>query len=322
VLLLEDDPATQLGDPYGFAVDPVDGSFYFADGFAQRVVRFGRDGRLLRIYGRPGSGPGEFRNVAFVFVPGDGRVLAEDVYRVRMLVFDRGSATLAGEIPHASTVSDLLIAGDTLWLAAVSRDLSSSIEVQRPGQPPEHGGPVPAEYFENNAYFGFNPYAYLAPAGDGWLYLAFAGRNEIYRVNPARGGLDTIDVPRRLRRGVPPDIVERMREASLSARAASLSTVADIHALRDGGLAIVHQDLTIEGTMPAAHITAELYHTLLDRAGEAVCVDLPVPVADVAWPRPAFLGDTLFVLDRRMRGDTLESWVVIYPLPADCGAVH
>lgn len=55
ILLLEPD-TLYIGNPYTPVIDPLDGSFHIPDIFSGRVLRFGRDGRLMLAYGRPGEG--------------------------------------------------------------------------------------------------------------------------------------------------------------------------------------------------------------------------------------------------------------------------
>ena len=52
VLLVEAD-TLYIGNPFTPVVDPFDGTIYVPDLFSNRVMRFGRDGSLIRVYGRP-----------------------------------------------------------------------------------------------------------------------------------------------------------------------------------------------------------------------------------------------------------------------------
>ena len=49
-----------LGNPFSLVVDTLDGSFLVSDFFEDRVLPFGRDGRVVQTYGRPGPGPASF----------------------------------------------------------------------------------------------------------------------------------------------------------------------------------------------------------------------------------------------------------------------
>jgi hypothetical protein len=71
------DGDTLFSLPSGFAVDRSRGLVYVADAFAQKVfVLDGRTGRLLRVGGRKGDGPGEYRMPGAIALSPDGNLLA------------------------------------------------------------------------------------------------------------------------------------------------------------------------------------------------------------------------------------------------------
>lgn len=51
-----------MGVPWGIVAHPMTGRIYVVDYISSRVAIFERDGRYTGALGRPGSGPGEFRN--------------------------------------------------------------------------------------------------------------------------------------------------------------------------------------------------------------------------------------------------------------------
>ena len=75
--------------PTDIAVGP-NGDMYVADGYGNnRIHRFSADGELIRSWGSPGGGPGEFTTPHGIGVLPDGRVLAGDRENNRVQVFDR-----------------------------------------------------------------------------------------------------------------------------------------------------------------------------------------------------------------------------------------
>lgn len=111
--------------------------------------------------------------------------------------------------------------------------------------------------------------------------------------------MDSLVVPRRLRRGVPVDLLEQWRGGltrrepwtgaesyvSIPTRAARLS---------DGTIALVHYDpnFDVRASRPA---TADVWLTVVDRTFERACVDARLPMAEASLPSLAFRGDTVFV---------------------------
>ncbi|HEV2012249.1 MAG TPA: peptidyl-alpha-hydroxyglycine alpha-amidating lyase family protein [Candidatus Limnocylindria bacterium] len=74
--------------PTNLAVAP-NGDLYVSDGYGNaRVHQFRADGQLIRSWGQPGGGPGEFRLPHGICVLGDGRVLVADRESDRIQVFD------------------------------------------------------------------------------------------------------------------------------------------------------------------------------------------------------------------------------------------
>jgi DNA-binding beta-propeller fold protein YncE len=74
--------------PTNLAVAPS-GDLYVTDGYGNaRVHQFAADGRLVRSWGRPGGGPGEFRIPHGIAVLPDGRILVADRENDRIQVFD------------------------------------------------------------------------------------------------------------------------------------------------------------------------------------------------------------------------------------------
>lgn len=81
-----------FNNPTKLAVGP-NGDLFVSDGYGNaRVHRLAPDGRLLKSWGRPGTGPGEFRLPHYVCVTSDERVIVADRENDRLQVF-----TLDGE---------------------------------------------------------------------------------------------------------------------------------------------------------------------------------------------------------------------------------
>lgn len=81
--------------PTNVAVAPS-GDLYVADGYGNaRVHRFSADGTLIRSWGEPGTGPGQFNLVHGVAVAADGRVFIADRENDRIQIFSPDGEFLA-----------------------------------------------------------------------------------------------------------------------------------------------------------------------------------------------------------------------------------
>lgn len=67
--------------PWGITADPEQRQVYAADRFGSRVLVFDADGRFMRTFGRPGEGPGEFRNPSAVALDPYGALVVWDTGR-------------------------------------------------------------------------------------------------------------------------------------------------------------------------------------------------------------------------------------------------
>lgn len=162
-------------------------------------------------------------------------------------------------------------------------------------------------------YFGVNANAYVTIDAQE-VFLAYAGRNDILRLSREGKRADTIRVPVVTRRGVPEDIAERIiNAATLKERVTQHSQVQAVQAL-PGRLAIVYEDLELEGDLPAVKLHANIYLTILSRSDEPVCVDVPLHSSADARPVTFFAGDQLYVLDRPLEGERVSTVIRRYDL--------
>jgi DNA-binding beta-propeller fold protein YncE len=80
--------------PTQVAVHPRTGDLFISDGYANSAIHhFSPDGKLIKSWGRPGDGPGEFSLPHAICFVGDDRVLVADRENFRLQLF-----TLDGEL--------------------------------------------------------------------------------------------------------------------------------------------------------------------------------------------------------------------------------
>jgi DNA-binding beta-propeller fold protein YncE len=103
--------------PTNIAVAP-NGDLYVSDGYGNaRVHHFSPDGKLIRSWGEPGTGPGQFKISHGIAVLPDGRVLVADRENDRIQVFDSKGAFLA-EWTDVQRPTQLVLGPDGLLYVA------------------------------------------------------------------------------------------------------------------------------------------------------------------------------------------------------------
>jgi DNA-binding beta-propeller fold protein YncE len=110
--------------PTGVAVAP-NGTIFVADGHAPnkfgtgRVVKFSRDGRFIKAWGRKGSAPGDFDEPHDIFVGGSrGWVYVADRKNNRVQVFDQDGGFVAAWTQFGQPSSVFVGKDDTLYIGA------------------------------------------------------------------------------------------------------------------------------------------------------------------------------------------------------------
>ena len=90
--------ATHFSAPSDVAI-AANGDIFVADGHAfegnNRVVKFDRNGKFLKAWGKTGYAPGEFRMLHAIAIDADGRVFVADRGNNRVQIFDQEGKFLA-----------------------------------------------------------------------------------------------------------------------------------------------------------------------------------------------------------------------------------
>ena len=322
-ILLPEADTLYIGNPYTPVIDPFDGSVYIPDHFSGRVLRFGRDGRLMMVYGRPGEGPGEFRGgLGVPVILDDSTVAVQSVQSRRANVFNRhtGETRRVLAFPALAGITPAVVIGADVWMSDFELSRRTSLTRWRRA----------TDEFES---FGILPAAYLASAeSDNWSYAAtfqlsslahsrgrfvqgWSGLDEMFVLNMRGEVVDTADVPVVRRKGVPADLRERIDIEVIPFREVleNSSQLRQLFARPGGGFLFTHHDQTALKMEPMPVLTAKVWVGILSSDLKTACVDAPVPRDFEIRPMETFRGDTLFVLDRRINdSEKLQTWILMY----------
>lgn len=294
-LVVQESDSLFLSSPGDFGFEPADGSFYVTDQFAGRVLQIDRMGRIIRAFGRKGSGPGEFAQINLMFSRGDDLFVNEG-RQSTFHVFDRLSGEFREGRRHDGILRDVRVVGNTAWLgmqnsthgtAAARWDLDSDSL--------RYLIPLPREYRESPPLAGVYSSVFVVPWADS-LLVGFSGLDEFHLATQNGRVVDTVSLPVRARRGVPDDIVQRIPKMQWPEMIAAASALFGAARLPDGRFAAVHLDQVVSGSA----LTADGYVSVLSADRRSACVDGELPLARDTSPRVLFRGDTLFILQQRL----------------------
>src|ERR1051325_10789700 len=119
------DPPDALTEPNDVVTDPNNGDIYIAESHTNvddpnlvgRISVFDRNGKFLRVIGKTGMGPGEFRTPHAIEFDSQGRLIVADRHNHRIQILTKEGKYLA-EWREFSRVSGLAIDGnDTIYAA-------------------------------------------------------------------------------------------------------------------------------------------------------------------------------------------------------------
>jgi hypothetical protein len=323
-LVLDENDTLYLGKPeMSFVVDDS-GLIYVADEFWNRVVRFRPNGRIDRVFGRAGSGPGEFRSTTPATIVFDTLVIQGSSGRLK--VFNRNTGQFYFERPFARGVlMDGQRQGDHVVLALydfASRrgvlswpldDLLHSNPEAGAAPPSANLVDLPPEYLR---YPGMQDFAATGVAlwADSMM-VGFAGLDYLVIYLSDGTPVDTIDIPVRIRRGVTPAtlaIFSKGKSPSLQQEVGALAQFIRMWRLGNGETLLWYQQNRVVQSGTQVKFLGDAYLTLLAANRRSACVDTRLPFPGSDWPRLAVHGDTLLAMDQIMTGkDSLKATTVL-----------
>jgi hypothetical protein len=297
-----------------------DGGVYLSDHGAGRVLEFDRSGQLRRVLGKKGKGPGEFEGAGMPVIRlRDSTLLVMDPVLRRLSVFEARSGEFlrsmptpfqdVGQIwteaPDGSLFFALVASTNVVGQLARNQDAFVAL------------GGLPPQVSSTDLVFLMYGRPEVVP-DEGRFLAQFPTFPGIQILDSAGQFAGMVDLPTRLRRGTPPDLVEQHMQAfAANGPFQYLGSLAgSLQRLSDGSLAVLNVDLDLppreRGQPPPDPTNVRYYMSVLSTDDEQACVDGTLPfTSDAVMPVPSFAGDTLLALSRRVVGET-ELRTVLY----------
>ena len=121
------DPPEALTEPNDVLTDPANGDIYISESHTNvedpklvgRISVFDKTGKFLRIIGKTGTGPGEFRTPHAIRFDSQGRLIVADRHNHRIQILSKDGKYI-GEYKEFSRVSGIAIGPDDMLYAADS----------------------------------------------------------------------------------------------------------------------------------------------------------------------------------------------------------
>lgn len=306
------------------------GGIVVGDALAQRAIQFNSKGQPVRVFGRKGRGPGEFRMMGEPVPLGDSLVAIPDDALRRLQFFDLKSGEYRRVISDLPGVRGIIARNDAVWLTTIGPEHAAT---------PDDAAVQPASVARINLatgeirFGGALPVAFtmLAPLGgthhispltltpEGVL-VGVSGLDSLVLHSPTDlTVLRAVRLPAVRRRQVGPDITD-LRTAFDGGRPPAdswkrASFLVGLHAMPGGEIVVLHMDQDLVGQGIVSHPFVSLVSSDLTRA----CVDTPVPLSSDARIAFAFGSDQLVLLTQEGRDQGVRTIAHLFTVSdADC----
>lgn len=296
---LEENDSTFIGAA-AYMVADRSGSVYVSDAMNGHVLQFDAEGRLVRRFGRSGSGPGELGSPLASALIGDSLLALADWRENRTSLFSRSTGAFVRSVRHEGLPFTMEAGTDTVWMASVNMNrLTSLARWSLAEDSMVYFGPLPQEYRDSRPLLVSHPYASAVLLGPDSLLVGYTGHPQLFVTDREGAVIDTVEIPTLRRRGVPKDMVARFAKLPEHEEIAAMSSsLIALHRLPSGEVAAFHLDVDFREGL----ITAAGYLSVLSADLSRACVDHEIPFVRDGRPVVAFSGDRLFALEPRVTG--------------------
>lgn len=285
-----------LARPFDLVVGPT-GHYFVVDGGEARVVEITPSGRIVRVFGRRGRGPGELLIPESATIGGDSLLAVMDNGQKLVVTYSvatgmhRGSFLLRGWLPTLGSSRGQLLAGvlEVETGTAVVRFTATGERLGAEGILP----PVIRRHPELRAGFGLVTFT---ESEDG-VFAAYEVSQSLYRWQKGSRVAEEIPLPVVRRKGVRPELFEElMRDPSKAAQLAyDRSVPIRLAPMGPRTLALV----TLDGRLVQTGLVGTYSLTVIDLARGRVCPDIEIPTVQAPRPMIALVRDTVVVLEQR-----------------------
>lgn len=283
------------------------GHVFVMEGREARVLDIGPSGRIERVFGQNGRGPGEFVSPTSMAISGDTLLAVYDHATKRVTVIDVSRWTLRGVAPLLAQWPPVIkFAGRDLLVTTWDFETNTSIAkaAESTGTLEERQGIIPSlgaqtQMLITGAFWNST----FAAVGDE-IFAMYEVSNSLYRWKRGARVASEVALPVLRRRGIPPRFFETLLRDPTHVTPTMMwdrSVPVTIGQVSEDIVAVVTMDVKVDGdTWSGIH-----HVTLYDHRRSRFCVDLPVPASRLKvalgkdpLPIVALRGDTLALIEQ------------------------
>ncbi len=306
-MVIEEPDSIPLGQFVQVARDGR-GRTYISDASSGRILRFTSTGTFDTVWGRRGSGPGEYASVDMLHpLPGDSLAAVMDLGTSRLTVLSLAD----GAVRRTFRVP--IIGAGKQWHFVDGRATFSV-----PGSPSLVGiwdmaqdtlttsGMLPPDLM--GSLYTYMRYGHLeiAPWHGGYVAQVPALPG-LQQLNTSGAIVGRIALPSSTRRGQPSDLLAQHQQLEAGGKPFTYirSAAATLGVLSSGELAAVQVDIDAQqGPERTEYTDLKYYVSILSADLKHACLDALVPfTSDAPLPIPYLVGDTLVALSRLVGSD-------------------
>jgi hypothetical protein len=295
----------------GIVVDGA-GKLYIGSSPFRSILRYNRNGRVEATYRLPKyRGP---MSMGPVLYADDSVVVVTDSPGYRIFVFRATDGRLLSNTPYRGYIGSVEVVAGRLWfgnLSSADKRVVGSVELKEllaADSTVSRGLLTPAllntpTEFAKYPELDLGSQVLVRNYGD-TILVGFSALNNLFRLVPSSGEIDTIRPPSRLRRGVPITALESYfakRRFRYDRALGSISVLDGIWRRPNGQTMLVHMDSKAVMDGPKLiSVRATPYVTLLSGDLREACLDARIEAPPGSRPVVTVLGDTIYVVDQRM----------------------
>jgi len=283
------------------------GATYVSDLAGGRIFKFGAGGQFAGAYGRKGDGPGEFQMPStLTLIANDSLLVVVDPGREYVSILDAktGQFVRGFKVPFQISGQSWTARGDTLVFSvfpgshvfAQWRWQSDSIVLR---------GSMPGKLLSEANIVTLYGWPEVIPIDSGFIAV-FPTEAGMRLLDRNGSPLASVLVPAARRRGDPPDLIEQHHRLESNGEKFRYlgSAPAGLRRLSSGAIAVFSLDLDRSYRPRGIEYKLQAYYlSLVSPDLNRACVDGRIPIESDGVSIPILVGDTLFMLSRRVSGN-------------------